>query len=202
MFSIKAAMLAATSTILLLAGVTQADFVMVDYVPPPPVDDGIEPHERSAYFWQVDSNRTIPGHCIRAKLWDYKNDLWEADSQGVRIDGNHTDPKEIEVNWGKGEGHWTYRRDNFGGVTDHGLWDLNDVQMGKCQVAKENSQPCMIQGQHGTISYRLRCQTDWFHAPVHWREEGGRSLDPYSGELGKLFGSASIAKEFSPLFDS
>ncbi|KAK8088099.1 hypothetical protein PG997_003060 [Apiospora hydei] len=203
MLSIKATMFAATSAILLLAGVTQADFVMVDYVSPPPIGS-IEPHGRSAYFWEVDDDDgSIPPSCTRGKLWDYKNDV-HGDHPGVRVDGDLNDPKAIEVNWGKEEGHWTYRRDSFAGVADHGLFDLNNVQMGECQVAKENQKACWVDGQHGTIRYLLRCQTTYFQVPYFWRKEGPNSSYPYlpGDEVGSLFGSASVAKGFSSVFDS
>ncbi|KAK8050512.1 hypothetical protein PG994_012242 [Apiospora phragmitis] len=187
MFSTKSAVLIATSAALMVAGAEtpeRTDFVMVDYVPPLPVD-GNDPRNRSAFFWPVTKAGLAPNPCEIGKLWDYKETVNDDEHVGVRVVGNYTDPEAVEVNWGKGQGTGvTYRRDTFGSRQDHGLWDLDNRLMGKCQVANPgySKRGCVQNGVLGTVNYLLLCHGSYFHAPDNYTT-GPKNYDLHSNKV-------------------
>ncbi|KAK7989670.1 hypothetical protein PG989_009985 [Apiospora arundinis] len=166
--SIKTALPTAVSAVLLLAGVSQAgQFAMYKYTPPS-IDN---PEYKAGYYFLELNDYGIPAEgvnmCDRRQIWPFNDPIHDDQHTGVRVkprDSNH--PDEIEVNWGKGEGHWTYRK-NHGGKGQNGIWDLNDIRQGDCTPAADPpmTHPCSDSGLFGTVSHVLSCKSTYFELP-------------------------------------
>ena len=170
-------------TALLLAGVAQADFVMMRYLAARDSTRGKGVHE-SFYFANLTNDQVAtggrPDKCEIGALYPRVGGVahWEGESNpyiiGVAVDGGYKDvalskPKRVEVYWGRDEGHWTLYGVPHGGLAPYDMVDLRDQKKGNCTMEFKKEEPTGCRDADGTIAqvwpFAL-CKSSSIHPPM------------------------------------
>ncbi|KAK8026704.1 hypothetical protein PG991_003760 [Apiospora marii] len=173
-------------TALLLVGVAQADFVMMRYKAG---RDSTRPeaYHESFYFANLTDDQvatnTRPPICPVSQLYPRVGGLaeWAAESDhhilGVVVDEGEKDekfdmsnPKRVEVYWGKDEGHFTLYGETHGGNKPYTVINTSDQKKGDCVMEFRDTPglPCLdkFDKTWATVWPFAKCDSSFFHPPI------------------------------------
>ncbi|KAK7965250.1 hypothetical protein PG988_010254 [Apiospora saccharicola] len=130
-------------TALLLAGVAQADFVMMRFLAPRDTD---RPVKEGFYFHNLTDAEVAQGAwpeiCPVSTVYPKVGSVSEPYDEGVVINGDDlSKPDRVEVFWGRDEGHWTLYGNHHGGSKPYDIIDTKDQKRGHCNIKYQSNNP-------------------------------------------------------------
>lgn len=161
-------------TALLLAGVAQADFVMMRFLAP--ADTKRPESVREGYYFKNLTDAEVASHSwpdIRdvSRLYPLKDSVSEPYNDGVVINegaGGLSQPDRVEVFWGQDEGHWTVYGNHHGGNKPYDIIDTKGFNRGHCNMKFNPKAPveALDNGSYATVWAYAWCTSSYFHPPI------------------------------------